>query len=198
MSLLDKNFPFGLENNLLNEKEINDKGLKFIAQIKTDDIIDNSENLKEFFKKIKLSCQNKRLWALFGRDDAENWLPLQIGSVYAEQKDIISEIIPDFKRMIPFNPKTDVKEWKSEYHGNIMKVEIGRDTKCQIYAKLREKFKFLSVAILTNEEFVSKDDSFITKYQIKEIELADKLKPLIWNASPIEKKYKNSDWNSKK
>lgn len=48
--LMDTIFPFGLENYLLDEEEINDKGLKIIAQIETETITDNSEKLKNFFQ----------------------------------------------------------------------------------------------------------------------------------------------------
>ncbi len=91
--------------------------------------------------------------------------------------------------MIPFDPQIDVKEWKSYYYGAIMEVEIGRDTVCQKYAKLREKCPFFAIAILDKEEYCEEDISIISKYQKKEIELAEKLEPLIWNPSPKEKKY---------
>lgn len=191
--LIDSPFPFGLDDYLLDEKGITGKGLKIIAQIQSETIFDNSSKLKEFFESIDSICKDKRLWALFGSEDSKSWLPLQVASVSAEKKDIRYEIKSDFKRMIPFNPNIDVRKWTSEFHGGIMEVEIGRDIYCQKYGKLREKSKFLAVAILTKEEYADTDNSIITKYQKKEIELAYELKPLIWNPSPQEKKYlKNS------
>ncbi|MBR4022040.1 MAG: hypothetical protein IKI94_05505 [Ruminococcus sp.] len=190
--LMDTIFPFGLENYLLDEEEINDKGLKIIAQIETETITDNSEKLKKFFNTINSKCEGKHLWALFGSNDAKKWLPLQLASVYAEEKDIRYEIKSDFKKMIPFNPKTDVRAWTSKFHDRIMEVEIGRDIQCQKYTKLREKSAYLAVAILTVEEYTDTDNSIITKYQKKEIDLAYELKPLIWNPSPQEMKYINN------
>lgn len=190
--LIDNPFPFGLERYLLNEKGIANKGLQIIVQIRSETIYDNSNELTEFFNIIDSKCKDKRLWVLFGSDDSKRWLPLQLASVYAEKKDIRYEIKSDFKRMIPFNPETDVREWTSKFHGKIMEVEIGRDIYCQKYAKLREKFIFLAVAVLTKEEYADTDNGIITKYQKKEIDLAYELKPLIWNPSPQEMKYLNS------
>lgn len=187
--LIDSPFPFGLEECLLNEEGITSKGLKIIAQIQSESICDNSNELKKFFNIIDSECKDKRLWVLFGSDNNKRWLPLQLASVSAEKKDIRYEIKSDFKRMIPFNPKTDVRKWTSKFHGYIMNVEIGRDIYCQKYAKLREKTKILAVAILINEQYADIDNSIITKYQKKEIDLANELKPLIWNPSPQEMKY---------
>lgn len=192
--LIDNLFPFGLERYLLNEKEIAKKGLQIIAQIQSETICYNSNELKEFFSTIDTKCKGKRLWVLFGSDDSKRWLPLQLASVSAEKKDIRYEIKSDFKRMIPFNPGTDIKEWTSKFHGRIMEVEVGRDIYCQKYAKLREKSIFLAVAVLAKEEYANTDNGIVTKYQKKEIDLAYELKPLIWNPSPQEMKYlKNSD-----
>lgn len=117
--------------------------MNIIAQIQTETITDNSEELKNFFKTIDSGCKDKHLWALFGSNDAEKWLPLQLASVYAEKKDVRYEIKSDFKKMIPFNQKTDVRAWASKFHDRIMEVEIGRDIQCQKYTKLREKSVYL-------------------------------------------------------
>lgn len=111
---------------------------------------------------------------------------------FCRKKDVRYEIKSDFKRMIPFNPETDVREWTSKFHGRIMEVEIGRDIYYQKYAKLREKSTFLAVAVLAKEEYTNTDNGIITKYQKKEIDLAYELKPLIWNPSPQELKYLNN------
>lgn len=190
--LIDTPFPFGLEKYLLNEKEIDRKGLQIIAQIQSESICDDSNELKEFFGTIDSKCKDKRLWVLLGSDDSKRWLPLQLASVYAEKKDVRYEIKCDFKRMIPFNPETDIREWTSKFHGKIMEVEIGRDIYCQKYAKLREKSTFLAVAVLAKEKYANTDNGIITKYQKKEIDLAYELKPLIWNPSPQEMKYINN------
>lgn len=185
--LLDKEFPFGLK--LLSLKDISEIGLEIIGNIDATYIDRDSGELEALFKKINDKCINKRLWVLLGSKDNKKWLPIQLGSVSAKNSDIRSEIKTDFRRMIPFNPQIDVKEWKSNYYGAIMEVEIGRDTVCQKYAKLREKCPFFAIAILDKEEYCEEDISIISKYQKKELELAEKLKPLIWNPSPKEKKY---------
>lgn len=185
---LDSEFPFGLDAYLLNQEEITEMGLKIISQIESKDICDNSDALKNLFGKIDLECKGRHLWVLLGSKDSESWLPLQLASIWAEKKDVRYEIKSDFKRMIPFNSKTRV--WSSKYHGKIMEVEVGRDVYYQKYAKLREKTKYLAVAILSNEkELKQPNNTKISKYQLKEIELAEELKPLIWNPSPAEKKY---------
>lgn len=84
--LIDKPFPFGLEKYLLNEEGINGKGLEIIAQIQSETICDNSNELKKFFDIIDSKCKDKRLWVLFGSDDSKSWLPLQLASVYAEKR----------------------------------------------------------------------------------------------------------------
>lgn len=187
--LLDQEFPFGLENFLLQEPNLINQGLCIISKIETQYIFYNSNILKKLFNNINSSCKNRRLWVLLGSNDSTNWLPLQLASVFAENRDVRSEIKTDFKRMIPFNPETDVRKWTSEFHGPIMQVEIGRDIACQKYSKLREKFSYLAIAVLTKEEYSNNTTEFISKYQEKEIELAYKLKPLIWNPSPMEKRY---------
>lgn len=194
--LLDKEFPFGLEKFLLDDKKIESQGLKIIGQIETKFIDYGSDKLKKFLNDIDSTCKNRRLWILFGKNNSANWLPLQLASVCAENKDIRSEIKTDFKRMIPFNSEKDVRAWTSEFHGVIMQVEIGRDVVCQKYSKLREKCSHLAIAILEKEEYSNKDNEIISMYQKREIELAYELKPLIWNPSPIEKKYIKEKKNS--
>lgn len=187
--LIDISFPFGLEKNLLCENELENKGLRIIGKIKSENIVQDSVELKRLFKVIENECKNKRIWALLGSKDSNNWLPLQLASISAEKSDIRSEIKADLKRMTPFDKKTDKRVWKSEFYGAIMEVYVGQDIICQKYSKLREKCDYFSIAILIEEEYNNEDVDIITKYQKMEIELAYKLKPLIWNPSPKEKRY---------
>lgn len=192
--LIDKDFPFELENFLLSEEELEKKGLQIIGKINSEHIVQNSNELKSLFEKIDIECKEKRLWMLLGSNDLKNWLPLQLASVSAEESDIIYEIKTDLKRMTPFDPIKDIRGWKSKFHGQIMQVESGRDIICQKYFKLREKCPYFSIAILLNEEYCNEHIEIISKYQKKEIELAYDLKPLIWNPSPKEKKYINDNF----
>lgn len=187
--IIDKDFPFGLEEFLLCQKEIENRGLQIIVQIEAKHITQDSDELKALFEVIESKCKNKRLWVLFGSDDSKNWLPLQVASVFAEKSDIRSEIKKDFIRMTPYDPDKDVKEWRSKFYGAIMEVKIGQDVVCQKYSTLRKKCFNFAIAILEKEEYCNEDVEIISKYQKKEIELAYELKPLIWNPSPIEKKY---------
>lgn len=200
--ILDKEFPFELSDNLLS--------LNYLSGLCLDIVIDNidsniisydSEKLNELFEDINEKCEGKHLWALLGKekkpkkpnkkenDDAEIWLPLQLASVSTE--DVRKEIKADFTRMIPFDPNIDTKNLSSYFHKNIMEVEIGKDNICQKYSKLKESIPFFAIAIY-NGDYTEKN-TYITEYQKKEIELAKKIKPLIWNASPMEKKYINDN-----
>ena len=187
--IVNKKFPFGLEKMMLSQEEIKSKSLIFIGTIKAKDIIQDSEELNRLFNVVESRCKNKRLWGLFGSDDSKKWLPLQLGSVSAENSDIRSEIKTDLKRMTPFDKNKDVRSWESIFHGAIMEVENGHDIVCQKYSKLREICSHFAIAILANEDYEDDDHGIVTKYQKKEIDLAYELKPLIWNPSPKEKKY---------
>lgn len=187
--LLDNDFPFGLDKQLISQNDLNNLGLQIIGIISTQYLFINSNELKSFFKTIDSKCKDKHLWVLLGSNDSVNWLPIQLASISAENEDVRAEIKTDLKRMLPFDPQIDIKEWSSEFYGVIMQVEVGKDVICQKYSKIREKCKELSIAILTKEEYDNNHMTTISKYQEKEIELAYKLKPLIWNPSPKEKKY---------
>lgn len=186
--LLDKQFPFGLDN-LFKEDELNDKGLSIIEKIKSEHIKRDSKELKELFKNIDSKCINKRLWILLGSSTKTDWLPLQLASISANDNDIRKEIKTDLRRMLPFDPIKDKKVWSSYFYKNVMEVEIGRDHICQKYSKLKEKCSYLAIAVLTKEEYDIEKHNDISIYQIKEIELANDLKPLIWNPSPKEKQF---------
>lgn len=189
--ILDKEFPFGL-NNLLSLNDLSGFCLDIVIDNIDSNIISyDSKELEQLFKDINEKCKDKHLWALLGKEnkDAKIWLPLQLASVSSE--DVIEEIKTDFTRMIQFDPNKDTKNLSSYFHKNIMEVEIGKDSICQKYSKLKESIPFFAIAIY-NEDY-AKEDTYITKYQIKEIELAGMIKPLIWNASPMEKKYINNN-----
>ena len=198
--ILDKKFPFGL-NNLLSLADLEKLRLDIVIDnINSNIIFYKSEELKQLFKAIDEKCKGKHLWALLGKEsdkeennDAKIWLPLQLASVSSE--DVIKEIKADFKRMIPFDSIKDTRTLSSYFHKNIMEVEIGKDSICQKYSKLKESIPFFAIAIY-NDRHYTEIDSNINVYQIypkKEIELAGKIKPLIWNASPMEKKYINDN-----
>ena len=190
--ILDKKFPFELSKNLLSLTDLEELRLDIVTDnINSNIIFSNSKELEKLFDDINEKCKDKHLWALLGKEnkDAKIWLPLQLASVSSE--DVIKEIKTDFKRMIQFDPNKDTKNLSSYFHKNIMEVEIGKDSICQKYSKLKESIPFFAIAIYNGD--YTKKDTYITKYQIKEIELAGLIKPLIWNASPMEKKYINDN-----
>ena len=189
--ILDKEFPFGL-NNLLSLNDLSGFCLDIVIDNIDSNIISyDSKGLEQLFKDINEKCKDKHLWALLGKEnkDAKIWLPLQLASVSSE--DVIEEIKTDFTRMIQFDPNKDTKNLSSYFHKNIMEVEIGKDSICQKYSKLKESIPFFEIAIYNG--VYTEIDSDINEYQIKEIELARMIKPLIWNASPMEKKYINDN-----
>lgn len=189
--ILDKEFPFGL-NNLLSLNDLSGFCLDIVIDNIDSNIISyDSKGLEQLFKDINEKCKDKHLWALLGKEnkDAKIWLPLQLASVSSE--DVIEEIKTDFTRMIQFDPNKDTKNLSSYFHKNIMEVEIGKDSICQKYSKLKESIPFFAIAIYNG--VYTEIDSDINEYQIKEIELARMIKPLIWNASPMEKKYINDN-----
>lgn len=189
--LLDKDFPFGLEMKMISKEDIEANGLQIIDKIEGKEIIQDSKKLKSFFEIIESKCKNKRLWVMLAgeNEDSQNWLPLQIASIFAINSDVVKEIKRDFRRMIPFDEKNDKKGWNSKFYNNIIEVKNGLDIVCQKYSKLREKCPYFAVAILKEENYGNDTDEIISKYQKKEIELAYNFEPLIWNPSPIEKKY---------
>lgn len=189
--ILDKEFPFGL-NNLLSLNDLSGFCLDIVIDNIDSNIISyDSKELEQLFKDINEKCKDKHLWALLGKEnkDAKIWLPLQLASVSSE--DVIKEIKTDFTRMIQFDPNKDTMNLSSYFHKNIMEVEIGKDSICQKYSKLKESIPFFAIAIYNG--VYTEIDSDINEYQIKEIELARMIKPLIWNASPMEKKYINDN-----
>lgn len=191
--ILNKEFPFELSDNLLSLNDLGGLYLDIVIDnINSNIIFSNSKELEKLFDDINEKCKDKHLWALLGKksnkeenDKAKIWLPLQLASVSTE--DVIKEIKGDFKRMLPFDSIKDTKNLSSYFHKNIMEVEIGKDSICQKYSKLKESIPFFAIAIYNGD--YTKKGTYITKYQIKEIELAGMIKPLIWNASPMEKKY---------
>lgn len=202
--ILKKKFPFELSDNLLSLNDLSRLCLEIVIDNIDSNIISyDSEELNKLFEDINEKCKGKHLWALLGKktneeendDDAKIWLPLQLASVSSE--DVIKEIKADFTRMIPFDPNIDTKNLSSYFYKNIMEVEIGKDNICQKYSKLKERIPLFAIAIYkedcTKKGTYTEKDTYITKYQKKEIELAGKIKPLIWNASPMEKKYINDN-----
>lgn len=90
--LLDREFPFGLENLLLCGKNIEEKGLQIIAQIEAKHIVHGSDELKKLFEIIESKCINKRMWVLLGSVDSKkngcryNWQVFLLKKVILEER----------------------------------------------------------------------------------------------------------------
>ncbi len=146
--------------------------------------------MKTFIKSINEQCSEKHLWVLFGSNDREKWIPFQVAS---KKTNIASEIRTDFLCMTSFDEQRNKKKWRSYYHDSVMEIEYGHDTKCQKYGITRRLCSYLAVVVISNEHLIDETkDTGITKYQIKECELAQELEPLLWNPAGKEYAYLNS------
>lgn len=188
---VDSKFPYGL--NQYNKNEIEKIGLKIIHVIETSEIEYNTEALKKLFDDIDKECVNSHVWALYGSNDENNWIPFQVAS--RSSKNVISEIKADFLCMTSFDEKRDLKVWKSYFYKSVMKMKYGFDAKCQKYQKMKEMCKYLAVTILINEESLVEHKD-ISKYQKKECDIALMIKPLFWNPAGKEFTYINSENSS--
>lgn len=183
-TIVEQKFPFGLRQYLENDLE--QIKLKIVQCIETVEINNTSPVLQVFFSGIEKTCKDKHLWVLLGSDDKKSWIPLQLAS--RNRYDVIGEIKTDFQCMIPFDKNVDKRTWKSYFHRDVMKIEYGKDAKCQKYGKIRELCKYLAVAILDDEESLVECE-MISKYQKKECDLAKVMKPLLWNPAGKEFNY---------
>ena len=169
--------------NQYNESQISEIGLKIIYTIETTKIKYNSSELNDLFDNIKNKCANSHIWTLYGSDNKENWIPLQVAS--RNSGNVVSEIRGDFLCMTPFDEARDLKNWNSYFYNSVMQIRYGFDAKCQKYQKMKNMFKHLAIAILISEESLDEDgkskDRIISKYQKKECDIALKIKPLFWN-----------------
>ena len=182
-------FPYGL--NQYNESEISKIGLKIIHTIETTKIKYNSFELNELLNNIKKECVHSHVWVLYGSDNKEDWIPLQVASTISEN--VVREIRTDFLCMTPFDEVRDSKNWDSYFYNSVMKIRYGFDAKCQKYQKMKNMCNYLAIAILINEESLDEDEKvknrIISKYQKIECDIALKIKPLFWNPAGKEFTY---------
>ena len=187
---VDSVFPYGLTQ--YNEKDMEEIGLEIIHIIQTAEIEYNTTALKELFVDIDEKCVNSHVWALYGFNDQNNWIPFQVAS--RSSKSVISEIKTDFLCMTSFDENRDLKNWNSYFYKSVMEMKYGFDTKCQKHRKMKEMCNYLAVTTLSNEQsLVEAKDNIISKYQKKECDIALKIKPLFWNPAGKEFTYINSD-----
>ena len=186
MCLLDKDFPFGLDDKLIDLEKMRKMGLQFLGEIRTDDLYYESLKLKEFIKYINesINLDKNHVWAMFGRKEPyDQWLPLQVAS----RKNIKREISADLKCMIPFDETRDFCSFKSDYYGTVMRYKAGFSIGCLKYRKVAEKCSHIGIAIFKDEE---KQERFYDKLSAPEdleLRLAEKLKPLLFCRNPRQK-----------
>lgn len=182
-----KEFPYGLKQ--YTEENMKSNGLCIIQTIESTKIHYDSPKLAEFIKNIKEKCSDKHVLVLFGSNDTINWIPLQAASKTSEN--VAGEIRTDFLRMTPFDEKKDIVKWNSYFYNSVMEIKNGFDDKCQKYQKMKSMCKYLAVAILDNEELQCTDcESYtLSKYQMKECDIALDIEPLFWNPFGKERTY---------
>lgn len=178
---IEECFPYGLKQ--YNENDIDNIGIKIICTIRTTKIVYNSPELDECFATIKKECADKHIWVLYGSNDEKNWIPLQAAS--RSSGNVIDEIRTDFICMTPFDKMKDEKVWNSYFYKSVMKIQYGFDAKCQKYQKMKNMCNYLAIAVLKDEATLGEEDKegseIISKYQKKECDIANDIKPLFWN-----------------
>ena len=178
--LIDTEYPYGCDTYTIEQIK-SELHLVKLCEIYSSDIDREKDNYKKFTETIDSKAKGKHLWALFGSNNGKNWVPIQVASVYAQEKDVRREIKCDFERMQPPS-KYDVREWKSYYHGSVIKVKEGLDVVCQKYQTISAMFQVFIVMVYDDEEKIHKTNGVnISKFQEQEIRIAKRLEPLIWN-----------------
>ena len=188
-SNIENRFPYG--SNQYEESEISRIGLKIIHTIETTKIKYNSAELNNLFNDIQEKCADSHIWVLYGSDNKEHWIPLQVAS--RNSGNVVSEIRTDFLCMTPFDEARDLKNWDSYFYKSVMQIKYGSDAKCQKYQKMKDMCNYLAIAILESEESLDEDkkvkDQMLSKYQKKECDIALRIKPLFWNPAGKEFTY---------
>lgn len=188
-SNIENRFPYG--SNQYKESEISRIGLKIIHTIETTKIKYNSAELNNLFNDVQEECADSHIWVLYGSDNKENWIPLQVAS--RNSGNVVSEIRTDFLCMTPFDEARDLKNWDSYFYKSVMQIKYGSDAKCQKYQKMKDMCNYLAIAILESEESLDEDkkvkDQMLSKYQKKECDIALQIKPLFWNPAGKEFTY---------
>jgi hypothetical protein len=146
--------------------------------------IDEEEKRRNICEVIKKGCIEKHVWALYGSDNQDNWICLQVASKDAE--DVVSEILYDIESMHRDNSNKE-RSWRSKFHANVFKANyeyICLDIIHQKYQLMKDKFAYLMIVIINSNCLLTDrevgDLGSINKYA--EVKYACGTEPLFWNA----------------
>lgn len=178
------------EDKQLDKEQIKELGLEVIYEIPCKSIERTDQKYNKLVNIVEEKCINKHIWVLWGNINEKQWKAIQVASVINENNDVRREIKRDFNRMLEYDESVDLRAWKSYFYGEVLKVKEKCDVICQKYQSIKESFEKLMVTVYSDEDNLGEcPNEIISKYQVCEIELAEKIKPIIWNPSPKEKQY---------
>ena len=138
------------------------------------------------YKDIENKCKNKNAWAMYGSNNEEKWICLEVGS----SKDIIKELKYDLDCMV--EKSISNKEISSYYHESIYERNqdyILTDAIHQKYQLIRDNFEYIRIYTINNDTMINDSEKYrLNDYQIAEVHYAKMTKALLWN--PFGKQYK--------
>lgn len=145
--------------------------------------IDNEDKLQGIRDDISKIYSGKYVWALYGSNNENEWICLQVASRRVE--DVVSEILGDIECMVK-RDSINGRVWSSKFHSNVFQPNyeyVLSDIKHQKYILMKENFeKFILVApkqqIIAGYGVIEHDK--INQYI--EVKYACNKKPLFWNA----------------
>lgn len=146
--------------------------------------IDEKEKRRNICEVIKKGCLDKHVWALYGSDNQDNWICLQVAS--KETEDVVSEIIYDIESMHRDNLINE-RSWRSKFHKNVFKANydyICSDIVHQKYQLMKDKFDNLMIVIIDIDLVLTDSEvgDLGSKNKYAEVKYACETEPLFWNA----------------
>lgn len=185
MFRMDGNFPYGCGSEFIYSGEELRKSQNHdnICEFNSTDI-DNEKRKQNICNEIKKKYLGKHVWALYGANDEDKWICLQVASRKID--DIVTEILNDIECMKKEN-LIEGRPWRSKFHPNVFQPDyeyILSDINHQKYQLMKEKFvKLMFVAPkieILDDNLEIKDKDKI--YQYIEVKYACDTEPLFWNA----------------
>ncbi|WP_394526889.1 hypothetical protein [Lacrimispora sp. JR3] len=175
-NIYDSEYPYGCREIDLKAYNKENTGLGVLCQFSKGDILDENER-KKIFKNIKSGCKEKKVWALLGGTEKNQWICLQVASA----SNISEEIISDIKCMLPITSK-DTRPWKSQFHEKVFVVQYGLDVRCQKYRDMFERFSSFSIIIIEPKTYLKDSNNIYNSVKYAEVKYAYDTQALYWNA----------------
>lgn len=182
MYIMESVFPYDCK--VYSSEELkNNRNHTVICEFACSDI-DEEEKRLNICEIIKKDCLEKHVWALYGSNNKDGWICLQVAS--KDAGDVVSEIIYDIESMHEDNSNKE-RSWRSMFHANVFKANyeyIDSDIVHQKYRLMKNKFNKLMIVVINSDSLLidSEVGDLGSKNKYAEVKYACETEPLFWNA----------------